>query len=57
MPYTIRKAGVKFQIVRKTDGKVVGTSDTKAKAESSVRARLAGEHGWKPGGKGKGGKK
>lgn len=57
MPYKITKSGAKFQIIRKTDGKVVGTSDSKAKAESSVRARLAGEHGWKPSGQGKGGRK
>ena len=49
MPYKIVKSGSKFQIVRKDTGKVVGTSTTKAKAESSVRARLAGKHGWKPG--------
>lgn len=49
MPYTIKKQDRKWAIVRKTDGKVVGTSDSKAKAEASVRARLAGEHGWKKG--------
>lgn len=28
--------------------RVVGSSTSKSKAKSSVRARLAGEHGWKP---------
>lgn len=48
MPYKIVKSGSKFNIVRKDTGKVVGSSTTKVKAESSIRARLAGEHGWKP---------
>ena len=43
MPYTVRKSGTKFQIVRKTDGKVVGTSTSKAKAQASIRARMANE--------------
>lgn len=44
MPYDIKKQGAnKYAIVRKTDGKVVGTSTTKAKAEASIRARMAGE--------------
>jgi len=53
MPYIIKKSGSKFKIVNKETGKVVGTSDSRAKAESSVRARLAGEHGWKPKRRGK----
>ena len=57
MPYTTRKSDGKVQIVRKDTGKVVGTSTSQAKAESSIRARNAGEHGWKPtGGKRGGGK-
>ncbi len=47
MPYDIRKHGNKYEIVRKDDGVVVGHSDSKSMAEASVRARLAGEHGWK----------
>lgn len=47
MPYTIKKVGSKYKIIRKTDGKTVGTSDTKAKAQASVRARYAGEYGKK----------
>lgn len=47
MPYkVIKTAGAKpWAIINKNTGKTVGRSDTKADAESSVRARLAGEHG------------
>lgn len=45
MPYSVRKAGDRWAIVRKTDGKVVGRSDTKAQAQASVRARMAAEGG------------
>jgi len=48
MPVVVRKAGNKFNIVEKASGKVVGTSDTKEKAESSARARNASRAGWKP---------
>ncbi len=44
MPYTVKKVGNKWVIIRKTDNKVVGHSDSKAKAEASVRARYAGEN-------------
>lgn len=47
MPYSIRKSGNKWAIVRKEDGKVVGKSDSKADAEASARARMAGKHGRK----------
>ena len=47
MPYRIEKQKEKFAIVNKSTGKVVGKSNTRAKAESSIRARLAGEHGWR----------
>lgn len=43
MPYTVKKQGTKYAIVRKTDGKVVGTSTSKAKAQASIRARMSGE--------------
>ena len=48
MPYQIekRKGPKPWKIIRKTDGKVVGSSSSQADAKSSVRARLAGEHGW-----------
>lgn len=48
MPYNVRKSGKKYAIVNKKTGKTVGKSTSKKKAQSSVRARLAGEHGWKP---------
>lgn len=41
MPYKIVKRGGKkpWKIIKKTTGKVVGSSTTKAKAQASVRAR------------------
>ena len=50
MPYTIVKRGNKYAILDE-NGKTVGAANTKSDAEKSVRARLAGEHGWKPKGK------
>lgn len=49
MPHSARSAGKGkgFNIVNKNSGKVVGHSATKAKAQSSARARDAGAHGWK----------
>ena len=47
MPYKIVKRGSKYAIVNKETGKTVGKSDSRSKAERSVRARLAGEHGWR----------
>jgi hypothetical protein len=43
MPYEIKKQGARYAIVNKDTGKTVGHSDTKAKAEASVRARYANE--------------
>lgn len=44
MPWTVKKnAKGTYDIVKKTTGKVVGTSTTKAKAMASVRARYAAE--------------
>ena len=40
-----------WKIVEKETGKVVGSSATKEKAQSSARARNASAHGWKPTGK------
>ena len=55
MPYNVEKGGgSKPYKITKPGGKVVGSSTSKAKAESSVRARQAAEHGWKPTGKPKG---
>ena len=46
MPYEVIKIveGV-WAIKNKQTGKIVGYSDTKEKAEASVRARMAGEYG------------
>jgi len=44
MPYIIRKGpNGKWKIIKKITGEVVGSSDSKAKAEASVRARYANE--------------
>ena len=44
----VKRSGAKpYKIVEK-GGKVVGTSTTRAKAQSSARARNASRHGWKP---------
>lgn len=45
MPYSIqfRRGEKPYKIVRKDDGKVVGSSTSKAKAQASIRARYAGE--------------
>jgi len=45
MPYTIKKGkGPKpYKIVRKADGKVVGSSSSKAKAGASIGHRMSGE--------------
>jgi hypothetical protein len=50
MPHAARSAGRGrgFNIVNKATGKVVGHSNTKAKAQASARARDAAAHGWKP---------
>lgn len=43
MPYkVVKRTGAKpYKIVNKETGKVVGSSETKKKAEASVRARMA----------------
>lgn len=43
MPYIIKKKGKKYQIVNKETGKVVGTSDSKAKAGRSIGYRMEAE--------------
>ena len=40
MPYNIKKVKTKYHIIRKEDGKVVGKSDTLAKARASVAHRM-----------------
>ena len=39
MPYTIRKSGKKVSIINKATGKVVGHSDSMAKARRSIGYR------------------
>jgi hypothetical protein len=39
MPYIIKKVNGKYKIIRKADGKVVGTSTTLAKAKGSIYHR------------------
>lgn len=39
MPVTVQKKGSKWKIVDKSSGRVVGTSDSKEKAEASARMR------------------
>jgi len=41
MPWGVKKSGNKWAIYRKDTGKIVGYSDSKEKAEASVRARYA----------------
>lgn len=50
MPWSARKSksGSGYDIVKSDTGKVVGHSETKAKAEASIRARYAN---YKPAGK------
>ena len=43
MPYDIRKSKNGYDIIRKADGKVVGTSDSLAKARASIGFRMSGE--------------
>jgi len=48
MPYAVHKHGNRWAIINKKTKEIVGFSDTKGKAKSSVRARMGAEHGWKP---------
>ena len=50
MPYRIvKRQGAKpWKIINSDTGEQVGESESREDAESSIRARLAGEHGWKP---------
>lgn len=47
MPYTIRKSGNKYVLVRR-NGTIKSRHTTKAKAEAANRLIMAKEHGWKP---------
>lgn len=44
MPYLLRKVGNKWKIIRKADGKVVGTSSSLPKAKASIGYRMSGEN-------------
>lgn len=48
MPYQIIQQGNKWILKNKETGKVKGTHDSKAKAESQERLLNAIEHGFKP---------
>ena len=50
MPYKIvyRPTSSRPWKIVDENGKVRGSSTSRTKAESSINARLAGEHGWKP---------
>ncbi len=53
MPYRIvkKKGSRPWKIVSKETGRIVGSSETKAKAEASARIRMTVDHGWHPTGK------
>lgn len=49
--HVVKRSGSRpFKIVERS-GHVVGSSTTKAKAQSSANARNASRHGWKPTGR------
>lgn len=48
MPYSVRKAGSKWEVVNTTTGKVHAKHTTKAKAEAQVRLLRGKDHGWEP---------
>lgn len=41
MPYGLRKKGKKYQVIKKSDGKVMGTHPSKAAATAQIRALYA----------------
>jgi len=43
MPWSVQKKGGKFVVAKKEDGKIVGTHDTRQKAEAQVRSLYANE--------------
>ncbi len=53
MPVVVRKRSGKkpWKVVEKSTGKVVGSSTSRVKAQSSANARNAARHGWRPTGK------
>ena len=48
----VKRGGARpWKIVEVASGRVVGSSETKEKAQSSANARNAARHGWHPTGK------
>lgn len=47
----VKRTGAKPWKIVEPSGKIVGSSTTKEKAQSSANARNAARHGWKPTGK------
>jgi len=43
MPYALKKNGDKWQVVKKDDGHVMGTHDSKQKASNQIKAIYANE--------------
>lgn len=43
MPWRVQKKDGKYMVVKKDNGKIVGTHDTQKKAEAQVRALYANE--------------
>ena len=43
MPWSVKKKGGKFVVAKNENGKIVGTHDTRQKAEAQVRALYANE--------------
>ncbi len=46
MPYKIRKSNGTWKIIRKSDGKVVGTSSNLKNAQGSIAHRMDAEKKW-----------
>ena len=46
MPWAVKKQGSQYVVAKKTTGKVSSHHATKEKAQASIRARYANEHGF-----------
>lgn len=44
MPYYIEKDGRKYKVRKKSNGKLVGTTDSESKAKRMIRAIYYSEH-------------
>ena len=51
MPYSVRKKGVRYQVVNSQTGKVRSLHSTRANAERQRRLLEGIRHGWKPTGR------